>query len=202
MPPQDAEAQTNEVYHEKTLLAQAHSAEVKYLKGLLAEERKTTGTLQKEVKRLNSDKHKKQVIKDHLDTVKHLTPAQAKCLLTGQKWARNTTEDIAKFAVLYSISKAAFEYQLRNGALYMASKTTIENWLSRFYVGPGFLDDCIDVASKMRDRTKKPLYNHAMLVFDEVYLKKDAVELDQQTQTIYGPCSKLQVVQIRGLASK
>ena len=41
-----------------------------------------------------------------------------------------------------------------------------------------------------------------MLVFDEVYLKKDAVELDQKTQTIYGPCSKLQVVQIRGLASK
>ena len=123
-------------------------------------------------------------------------------ITNNQKFAHNSSEDIAKAAVSYSMCKSAYEYQYKHGGLPIPHKTTLENWLTKFQVRPGYLHDSIAIAEKMKDETDKPLYQHAMLVFDEVYLKKDAVELDQKTQTIYGPCSKLQVVQIRGLASK
>ena len=53
----------------------------------------------------------------------------------------------------------------------------------------------------MKDNTKEPLYQHSVLVFDDVYIDPTSVEMDQKTQTIYGPNKSALVVQMRGLAS-
>ena len=74
-------------------------------------------------------------------------------------------------------------------------------WLSKFQIRPGFLHDSIAIVEKMKDNTSEPLYQHSVLAFDDVYIDPTSVEMDQKTQTIYGPNKSALVVQMRGLAS-
>ena len=74
-------------------------------------------------------------------------------------------------------------------------------WLSKFQVRPGFLHDSIAILEKMKDNTDEPLYQHSAIVFDDVYIDPTKVEMDQKTQTIYGPNRSALLVLIRGLAS-
>ena len=53
----------------------------------------------------------------------------------------------------------------------------------------------------MKDNTDEPLYQHSAIVFDDVYIDPTKVEMDQKTQTIYGPNRSALLVLIRGLAS-
>ena len=53
----------------------------------------------------------------------------------------------------------------------------------------------------MKDNTTEPSYQHSVLAFDDVYIDPTSVEMDQKTQTIYGPNKAALVVQMRGLAS-
>ena len=53
----------------------------------------------------------------------------------------------------------------------------------------------------MADNTDEPLFRHAMIVLDEIDVKR-TVEMDKKRQKIIGPFKKMQTVLIRGLASK
>ena len=53
----------------------------------------------------------------------------------------------------------------------------------------------------MAANTSDKLFRHAMIVLDEIDLKR-TIEMDKKNQKIIGPYKKMQTVMIRGLASK
>ena len=181
-------------------------AEYKLLKEKFKNTKKTCSGQKKEIKRLMSNKHEKQVVTNRLSKIKNLSASRIKLLVNDQKHVWNTTADIARCAVFYSMGKRAYNYAKENNPSgWYASATTINRWLSEFQVKPGFQNDAINIIKKMKESPKHQkdnLFHHTCLVFDEIHIQDDSVEMDKKTQTIYGPHKKLQVVQIRGLGSK
>ena len=103
------------------------------------------------------------------------------------------------------INKTAYNYQRKVSGVYMASPSAINRWLAEFQVKRGFQDNALNIIKNMKNtpaHKNNKLFEHTNLVFDEIHIRDDCVQMDQKTQTVLGPYKKLQVVQIRGLASK
>ena len=182
----------------------AQAAEIKKLKKELKESQRGMKSVKKENKRLQSKKHLKTVVRNHLSTLPNLGPAQISCLVNKTTCARNTPIDIAKAAIFYSISAKAYEQQRKNGGLYLPSKTQLTKWFADFRATPGFLEPAIHLLKQKLKiySEKQPLFKYSVIMFDEVSIAQDSVQMDQRTQTVRGPNSKFQVVLMRGLASK
>ena len=190
----------------KTDLELKLMAEVKLLKENFSIVKDANKALKKETKRLKSKKHEKEIVRNRLSKVKNLSAGQIKLLVNDQKYVWNTTADIARCAVLYSINKSAYNYQRSISPKgWMASPSAINRWLSEFQVKPGFQENAINIIKKMKQtpgHQKDLLFHHTSLVFDEIHIRDDSVQMDQKTQKVYGPHKKLQLVMIRGLGSK
>ena len=104
-------------------------AENRYLRDLYKEKCKSELKQKKEIKRLDSKSHKRQIVTNHLLALKRFTPAQIRVIAHNKKYAHYTTEDIARNAVLYSINKSAYEYQYKSGGLPMPEKSTLERYV-------------------------------------------------------------------------
>ena len=111
------------------LFFRALQAELKYYKGLYKEKCKSDLKNTKEIERLNSDSHNRQVVTNHLTALKRFTPAQIKVMTYNKKYAHYSTEDIARNAVLYSINKRAYEQQYKHSGLPMPEKSTLERYV-------------------------------------------------------------------------
>ena len=107
----------------------ALESELRYFKNLYKEKCKAEIKQRKEVKRLGSDRHKKQIVTNHLLALKKFTPAQIRVIAHNKKYAHYTTEDIARNVVLYSINKSAYEQQYKHGGLPMPEKSTLERYV-------------------------------------------------------------------------
>ena len=142
--------------------------------------------------------------RNHLSTLPNLAPAQIACLVNKTKHARNTALDIAKAAIFFGFSAKAYEHQRKHGGLYFPSKTQITKWFSEFRATPGFLEPAIHLLKQKLKilKEKEPLFKYSVIMFDEVSVAQDSVQMDQKTQTVRGPNSKFQVTLMRGLASK
>ena len=187
-----------------TVLEIQQAAEIKKLKKKLRESTQSLGTLKKENKRLQSKKHLKTQFRNHLATLPKLGPAQISCLVNKTKHARNTAIDIAKAAIFFSMSQRAYEHQRQTSGFYLPSQSQITKWFSEFRATPGFLEPAIHLLKQKLKilKEKQPLFKFSVIMFDEVAIAQDSVQMDQKTQTVRGPNSKFQVVLMRGLASK
>ena len=185
-------------------------AMIKELQRLLKEEKDKLSREKLKTKRLQEQVNNPSpaIIKRHLTLALEdakIPSSQIRCIVHKKKytWLRNDPEGLAKAAVEYAIDHRLYEH-IRNqpGSLWRPHRTTLGRHFEHFQVTPGMQDDCIDVLETMLKTTKKKLYEHALIAFDEVAIKGDEVEMDKRTQRVYGPHSKMQVVSIRGLGPK
>ena len=99
-------------------------------KKLYKNECAVSSLLRAQLKKATSEDRKKQIGKE---AVKFFVEknfkghAQRKMLLNpGQKWARNSRDDIIEALAIKSYSPRTFEYLQKNGSLYLPSRRTIE----------------------------------------------------------------------------
>ena len=90
----------------------------------------------------------------------------------------------------------SYEHQRKHGGLYLPSKTQLTKWFSEFRATPGFMEPGIHLLKQKFKihSTEQPLFKYSVIMFDEMAIAQDSVQMDQRTQTVRGPNSKLQVV--------
>ena len=106
----------------------------RYLKDRYREMCKSNAKQTKEITRLNSDRHKKQLVANDLAAMKRFTPAQIRVMTENKKYAHYSSDDIARNVVLYSINKTAYEQQYKHGGLPMPHKSTLERYVNVFLI--------------------------------------------------------------------
>ena len=156
--------------------------------------------LKKKVKRLKSVKPK-EVNKEMKKTLERkMSPANVKMLMNPKKhYPHYSDQDKIEALVLSTISKKCYKHVRGFNQLQLPHISTLQKWLSEFECSPGFQEDAIRILKTMKEKTKLKNYNICELVFDEVDIKKNLMEIDMKAQKVYGPCNKVQMVMIRGL---
>ena len=158
--------------------------------------------MKKQVKRLNSNEFQSRLVKKGTQETlkKKLTKVQAKCLMNENlKYSRYERDDIVQALVLNSMCPKAYRHLRGTGPLKRPSVRTCERWLAKYKCRPGFQEESIRILKTVRENTEQKFYEESVLIFDEVDLKKNVIEMELKTQTVYGPCKKLQCVMLRGL---
>ena len=69
--------------------------------------------------------------------------AQTTFTLTGKQPRKLKAEDVAPGVVTQAISNKTFKYLYKRKAMYLPSKTTIQQWNKDYLVRPGFLDNSL-----------------------------------------------------------
>ena len=127
---------------------------------------------------------------------------QVKSILNPGKRVHYSKQDVVQALVQKAIGTKSFNHLRRTAAYRIPSRQTQERWLGNLMSSlPGFQDDAILACKELMKNSTKEYFKSAMIVFDEMYLSKK-MELHRKTQTILGPYNKVQVVMIRGLASR
>ena len=121
-----------------------------------------------------------------------------KKLKRPKKW---TEEDIANGLILHSFSKKSFDFLRAKKLLPLPSKTTMRTWIKGFSCQPGILGDIKKVLQKYFETEDSPLARIAIITFDEMEISK-ILEYDPESDRVFGPHKKVQVVMVRGLFKK
>ena len=161
--------------------------------------------LKKKVKRLESTSYtdglKKKGAKEVLEKATFAS-GQVKSILNPGKRVHYSKQDVVQALVQKALGTKSFNHLRRTAAYRIPSRQTQERWLGNLMSSlPGFQDDAILACKELMKNSTKEYFKSAMIVFDEMYLSKK-MELHRKTQTILGPYNKVQVVMIRGLASR
>ena len=131
---------------------------------------------------------------------RRFTQANIKMIMNpDQKFVNYSDEDKALALMVNSISRKCYLQIRANKQLTLPHPSTLQRWLAAFDCSPGFQNDAIRIIKAVKDKTKLKNYGHAVLAFDEVDVKKNRVEMEMKSQTVYGPINKVQAVVMRGL---
>ncbi len=152
----------------------------------------------KKIKRLNSEKFKKQLLKTTLE--KTCSKGQVKRIMSPTaKYIRGySKEDVTTALVLKTINSRAFEYLRSKKLLALPSRFTLERFLNNFQCEPGFLDDSLKI---LQEKLKLSISSHehyAVVCFDEMEVRR-CYEVCARREKVFGPHKKMQVVMARGL---
>ncbi len=154
--------------------------------------------LKKEVKWLHSTKFQDDLVKKRLS--KHHSPAQVRCLLNkGTKHQRGySKEDTSTALIIKSSSPKLFRFLRGKKLLALPSRRTQEKYLKDFHCEPGILKDSILLLKKKLENESSPHAKLAVLCSDEMNTRK-LCEWCPRKKKVYGPHSKVQIAQVRGL---
>ena len=170
----------------------------------LTEENKTlknnSDSLLEQLKNVQSTSSQKRIgeIQKILSTV--FTQGQIRCLLKKNRNPRWSNEDISAAISLRSVSTKAYRY-LRNKLNFpLPALSTLRRWVSTFNCSPGTLHDVLRLM-KHKGLSLTQMEKITAISFDETSLCKQ-ICFDRETETVYGPHKRVQVVMARGIFSK
>ena len=121
-----------------------------------------------------------------------------KKLKRPKKW---TEDDIANGLILRSFSRKSFDFLREKKLLPLPSETAMRMWVKNFSCQPGVLQDIKKVLQKFFESEDSPLARIAIVSFDEMEIAK-ILEYDHESDRVFGPHKKLQLVMVRGLFKK
>ena len=110
-------------------------------------------------------------------------------------------KDVINGLMLRSFSRKAFNFIREKSLLPLPAETTLRRWVKNFHCQPGHLHDVYKILQQYLQAEQSPLSKFAVLSFDEMEISK-RFEYDQESDRIYGPFKKLQLVVARGLFRK
>ena len=110
-------------------------------------------------------------------------------------------KDVINGLMLRSFSRKAFNFIREKSLLPLPADTTLRRWVKNFHCQPGHLHDVHKILQQYLQAEQSPLSKFAVLSFDEMEISK-RFEYDQESDRIYGPYKKLQLVVARGLFRK
>ncbi|XP_071568401.1 uncharacterized protein [Temnothorax nylanderi] len=128
----------------------------------------------------------------------YLTKGQIRCILENKKCIRWSVDDYASAILFRSISPKAYRYFHLKLRFPLPSLSSLRRWaLKKFDIREGFL---MDVLAMMKNKAVdlNNMEKISVLTFDEMALS-DKVCFDSKLEKLVGPCSKVQVIMIRGL---
>ncbi len=165
--------------------------------------------LTRRVKRLE-DKPEKKVTRSKIKDIllKELSPfftrTQILCFLRRKKsWTRIrgwTSSDMSLALTIHLLSPRAYRHLQRNKVLPLPGPTTLREYLRRFQIQEGFMDNVLEFL-KAKIQSMPANDRIVGIMFDEVHLKK-TIEYDKATDSIIGPNSSSNVVLVRGIGGK
>jgi len=107
-------------------------------------------------------------------------------------------KDVINGLLLRSFSRKAFNFIRQKNLLPIPAETTLRRWVRNFRCHPGHLDDVYKILKQFLDSEESDLSKFAVLSFDEMQVSK-RYEYDQESDQVFGPFKKLQLVVARGL---
>ena len=110
--------------------------------------------------------------------------------------------EVAKALNYRSKGRSMYNQIRKDKNIHLMGPTQLRNWLKKFKCEPGYQEDNLFIAEQMMKNSKCSDFCIAGLTFDEMDLRKNRIEFDQRTETMYGPCKKVQMVMMRGLPQK
>ena len=131
-------------------------------------------------------KAKKAYVGEMLRQVGHTEAQIGAFIRPNYQRVRNWSEDDLQMALtLHVISPKAFKYIRTLRILPLPCQTTIKNYFPNFKTPHGYLHD-VHKLLKIKAAQLEPHQRVVVLVFDEVYLKKE-FSYDASEDQIYGP---------------
>ncbi|XP_071637320.1 uncharacterized protein [Temnothorax longispinosus] len=128
----------------------------------------------------------------------YFTEGQIRCLLENKKWVKWSVDDYASAISFRSISPKAYRYFRLKLHFPLPSLASLRRWaLKKFDVYEGFLMDVLAIM-KQKSADLSEMMKITVLTFDEMAVS-DEVRFDSKLQKLIGPCSKVQVIMVRGL---
>jgi hypothetical protein len=128
--------------------------------------------------------------------------AQVKTIINKKTRPRQWAEDdIINGLMLRSLSNKSFNFIRRRKLLPLPAESTLRNWVKSFRCQPGYLHDVNKILHQFLCNENTELSKLAVLSFDEMEITK-RYEYDQESDRVYGPFKKLQMVIARGLFKK
>ena len=121
-----------------------------------------------------------------------------KKLKRPRKW---TEDDIANGLILRSFSRKSYDFLREKKLLPLPSETAMRKWVKSFSCQPGILHDMKKVLQRFFETEESPLARLAVISFDEMEICK-ILEYDHESDRVFGPHKKLQLVMVRGLCKK
>ena len=131
---------------------------------------------------------------------KIFTEGQVQALLSKQKRASWTTEDISAAISLRNVSAKAYRYMRSKLHYPLPALSTLRNWISQFDSSPDILHNIIGIV-KYYSRNLKDFQKIVAPSFDETSLHKE-ICFDRRKEKILGPLNNVQVVMARGITGK
>ena len=129
------------------------------------------------------------------------TPAQIRKIIHPERKHQREydVQDVMLSIVVKTFSNKAFNYLRKQSPLAIASTRTIERWLLDIKTRPGFQVKILEILSKNLEFSGIK-DSQAMLLFDEMSIKK-VFQYSPALQQVFGPCSKVLVVILKGVVS-
>ncbi len=130
------------------------------------------------------------------------TMPQVKTIINKKTRPRQWSEDdIINGLMLRSFSNKSFNFIRRRKLLPLPAESTLRHWVKHFHCQPGYLHDVNKILHQFLCNENTGLSKLAVLSFDEMEITK-RYEYDQESDCVYGPFKKLQMVIARGLFKK
>jgi len=158
----------------------------------------------KQLKKLN-EKLSKEVqtasgenvaMKDTLDT--KLTKAQQDRLLHGKKSPWSST-DFGSALIVLGAGKKVYSYINSQFSYLLPCVSSIKSYMSSIRFEPGIMEDVLTLM-EFAGKKMSPLEKVLFMSYDEMHTDPICCH-DQKLDQILGPCSQVQVVNVRGLFS-
>jgi Transposase protein len=148
----------------------------------------------------NSSSFTKEKVQNLLDG--SFSSAQIAVIKNQLKRPRRwTKDDIVNGLMLRSFSRKSYEFLREKKLLPLPAQSTLQNWVRNFTCQPGLLHDIRKILQEYIESEDSPLSPLAVISFDEMEISQ-CLEYDQQSDRVFGPFKKLQLVIVRGLCSK
>ena len=168
-----------------------------FLERKLQRQAKELTELRKFKRQATSAAFKKEVLRETLQ--KSFSRSQARILVNNTNRAKKwSEEDIVNGLILRSFSRRTYQHLRQKKLLPLPGLSTLRRWVKNFQCQPGLLTDVLKILKKYIESENNPLAKLGVINFDEmeVYFCYD---YDQESDKVFGPHKKLQMVMLRGL---